>query len=104
MGYQPRDRDNRNNRRDRDDSTDMTNQRVVHMFDHTCKGTLARNNRDETLVGVIWDDRPGILHPCIRDELIFASDLAKRAAMKLRKKDKDEDKRGRRNRDDDDDY
>lgn len=96
----------RNNRgfdrnRDRDD-TDVTNARVVHLYDHSCKGTLARNNRNETLVGVIWDDRPGVLHPCIREEVVLIRDLERRAAAKLRKKNADDDDKRRRFRDDDD--
>ena len=47
------------------------NWRVTHIYDSRAHGTLARSNRDETLVGVIWDDRPGVLHPCLREELRF---------------------------------
>lgn len=47
------------------------NDRVTHLYDHTCKGTLVRANRDELFVDVIWDDRPGVVSVTLREEVVF---------------------------------
>lgn len=87
------------------------NRRVTHIYDFRAKGTLARNNRDETLVGVIWDARPGVLHPCLREELRFEESSEREERRPRGRNDRDNrggrgtDRGGfRRNRDDDETF
>lgn len=65
--------------------------RVVHLYDHTCHGTLVRNNDNETLVGVIWDERPHYLHPCLREEVVFPSTRKRREERSERRPRRDYD-------------
>lgn len=78
------------------DRSHNRNDRVSHIYDSSCKGTLVRANRDEVLVGVIWDDRPGVVHPCIREEVVFPPEP--RSERRPRRDDRD----NRRRRDYDD--
>lgn len=73
------------------------NERVTHLYDSTCKGTLVRANANEALVGVIWDERPGVVHPCIREEVVFPQEPRERRPRRSR----DDERNPRRYRDDD---
>lgn len=66
------------------------NKRVTHMYDNTARGTLVRNNDNEALVGVIWDNKPGVVHPCMRDELVFLN-AAKVTGTRGRRRNDDDD-------------
>lgn len=99
--YQQRDGGNRGGRGrfERRDNrpVDRTNARVCHIYDHSAKGTLVRNNDDETLVGVAWDARPNVVHPCIRQEILFLLDLERAKEKKLydRMRDRETNMRSR---------